>query len=561
MLSELITFDGGLSTKIDSRLIKRNEGIICQNVNLETGVLKPLENMLFIQTVNGKHIYPYNDLIISNQSEYDDRFYDTYGDRLYWSDNGYSDYGLRRYDGTDIGIKAEAPQPFPIVNVPITLTQLSLYGQLTHSSTYTYAVTIVDELDIESSPVFLPPITLSSTNKPSIRFSVSKTLRNQYIPLGHSINIYRTGGDNPTFNLVAENVSPSNPLVIDGDTVTDPNFPAGYYHYVDKIADIDVPRIELTTFENTPPPDNITMIVESKGTMFGAVGKKVHFSRSGAPEYWGLLDYITLDKECTGLGKFGDNILAFTRTSAYVISGFNRDNIVLTKLPFNQGCINRHSIVNIDAYTVWASLNGICMFDGSTIQVLTKKTLAWDEFGRLGNLSYNDYNNTTHKWDSGDGFNIEYAVGYQDKYYGVYNNGVVILDLSNGLKVSTIYVENVVSVAINEEDNFLYVIVSNDLGTYDVYALLGTDSNMTATWKTGRLFDNTPSIRKQYRQVELEGTPDSVEVFIDGISRYKCYNKDKFMLPAGLIGRDIQFEIITTNEIKSMKYQYSQLQG
>ena len=84
---------------------------------------------------------------------------------------------------------------------------------------------------------------------------------------------------------------------------------------------------------------------------------------------------------------------------------------------------------------------------------------------------------------------------------------------------------------------------------------------MTATWKTGRLFDNTPSIRKQYRQVELEGTPDSVEVFIDGISRYKCYNKDKFMLPAGLIGRDIQFEIITTNEIKSMKYQYSQLQG
>ena len=133
MLSELITFDGGLSTKIDSRLIKRNEGIICQNVKLETGTLKPLENMLFIQTVNGKHIYPYNDLIISNQSEYDDRFYDTYGDRLYWSDNGYSDYGLRRYNGTDIGIKAEAPQPFPIVNVPITLTQLSLYGQLTHS--------------------------------------------------------------------------------------------------------------------------------------------------------------------------------------------------------------------------------------------------------------------------------------------------------------------------------------------------------------------------------------------------------------------------------------------
>jgi hypothetical protein len=267
---------------------------------------------------------------------------------------------------------------------------------------------------------------------------------------------------------------------------------------------------------------------------------------------------VQLDKECTGLGKFGDNVIAFTKTSAYMISGYNRDNIVLQRMPFNQGCTEPHSVVNIDAYLLWTSLNGICLFDGSAIQVITKKTIAWDEFDRLGNSTFDEI---TNKFDGGSGFTIKYAAGFQDKYYGVLNNGVVIIDLSNGLKVSTIAMDNVVSVAFNKEDNFLYLVTDKGDGTYDVYGLLNTGTNMEATWKTGRLTDGTVNVKKHYRQVTVDGVADTIEVYIDGVLKHTVHNKEAFMLPAGCIGDDIQFKIVTTNEIQGLKYQYSVLKA
>lgn len=329
--------------------------------------------------------------------------------------------------------------------------------------------------------------------------------------------------------------------------------------YYDTIADINVSRIELTTFENYTPPTTLDMLVELKGTFFASSGKRVYFSQTGRPEFWHPLDYIELDKECTGIGKFGDTVIAFTRTSAYTISGNNRDNISLQRMPFNQGCVSKHSVVNIDAYLVWTSLNGICLFDGAQVQVITKKTLAWDEFNRIGNATHGDYDTTSEKWDGGLGFNITYATGYQDKYYGIFNNGVMILDLSNGLKVSSIYAENVVSIALNRDDNFLYITVDNGDGTFDVYATLNSASKMTATWKTGRLTDGTVNVKKHYRRVIVDGSPLSVEVFIDGVSKFKVENKSSFFLPASLIGSDIQFEISTVEEIRGLKYEYTQL--
>lgn len=552
MISELVTFDGGLSTKTSPHLIQRNQGIICQNVNLESGVLKPYNSFSYVTNVNGKHIIPYNEIIVASQAETDDRFYDTYGSRLYWTDKSHAGVnGLRRYDGTNVGVDATAPDVYDQVNAPVTATATNDYGQLTSNAIYTYALTVVDSDGVESAPIFLSPVTLNSSQS-QIKLSVNATAVATYLPTGSTVNIYRQGGDNPTFNLVVENMSPTHPdVAVDGTDI----------YWLDSVADINVSRIELTTFEHTSPPDGLDMLVENQGTMWGSVGRKIFFSQTGSPEYWGLLDYVQLGKEVTGLGKFGENIVGFTRTSAYLISGYNRDNITVTRLPFNQGCTNKHSVVNIDAYLLWTSLNGICIFNGSSVEIITKKTLSWDEFGRIGNATYGDYDGTTSKWNSGLGFDIKYAVGYQDKYYGVFNDGIMVLDLSEGLKVSTINAPDVSSVAINEDDNLLYITTLLEDGTYDVYTILNSQSNMIATWKTGRLHDGSVNIRKHYRQVELDGEPLSVEVFIDGVSKYKVENKSKFMLPAGLIGRDIQFEITTVNEIRSMKYQYSELKA
>ena len=60
MIQQIITFDGGLSTKRDAHLIERNEGIVCENVDLEKGSLTPLPSFIYLDNVAGKYIYPYN---------------------------------------------------------------------------------------------------------------------------------------------------------------------------------------------------------------------------------------------------------------------------------------------------------------------------------------------------------------------------------------------------------------------------------------------------------------------------------------------------------------------
>lgn len=554
MIQKLITFEGGLSTKIDPHLIGRNEGVICENVNLESGTLKPLNSFFQEDTVDGKYVHNYNGTFVSNSSASDERFYAEYGGRLYWTNGNYGTYGLMRYDGTNAGVDAEAPNPLSEIELGyISINEAAtIFGFLTVGASYTYAFTIVDSDGIESSPLFKTGVDITA-DKSSMKLMISHTHMTS-IQAAHpdmvGINIYRTGGDNPTFNIVANSLTPSSKGVFDDGT---------NYIWYDFTADIDVSRIELTTFNNNPPPARLDMLIENMGTFWGAVDNKVYFSRTGAPEFWGALDYIVLDEPCTGLGKFADAIIAFTRISAYRIDGYNKDNISKIKLPFNQGCVNKNTITNIDVYLLWASMNGICVYDGSSIQVISKKQIAWNEFARLGDFTYNDFVGT--KWDAGRGYEIQYSVGFQDKYFGVFSGGIFVLDLSNGIKFSTVYLENVESLMFSKFDNMLYFIQKNGTN-YNMLAYGGSNNHLNATWKTGRLTDGEGTIQiKHYRDVYVDGNPLSVSVYIDGVLRYSVTNKNKFKLPQGMFGKDIQFKIVTNTEIGSLKYEYSILKA
>ena len=540
MIQQIITFDGGLSTKRRPHLIQRNEGIVCENVDLEAGGLCPLADWEYEGNYTGKYLYRWNDSMISNLADTDERFYDTFGGRVYWTDRDYTTSGLRRYNATvtpdpNVGEDADSPDA-PDAAPTNTLSNGQHNGR--SSGDYVYCYTFVDDGGIESPPS--PFMSVSIVDDDAINLTLPDT--NAPADLAYR-RIYRTGGANPTFNLIAE--------VAVGTTT-----------YTDNTRDIDVSRIELYTFENYSAVDELDMLIECNGTMWGALGKNVYFSRTGSPEYWGLLDYVTLDKNVTGLGKFGNSVVAFTRTSAYFINGSTRDDIDVQRLPFNQGCINKYSIVNIDSYLLWTSLDGVCIFNGSTIDIITKRKLDWDEFGRVGELTFGDFDSTTTKWDSSLGFEITYAIGYRDKYYGVYSDGIVHIDLSDGIKIGTIRLEGVTTLMINDDDNILYGIKPNETSGYDAYFLpSGCDNRMTAVWQTGRLADETTDITKHYRYVEFDAVPDSVEVFIDGVSIKTYTSRQNFKLPAGSFGRDIQFKITTTNPIRSLKYEYTHMKA
>lgn len=524
MIQQLLTFNKGLSTKLDPHLIGRDEALICENIDINDGSIHPLKDFVFDQTTTGKYNTYFNSVLIANTDPTDERFYVEYAGRLYWSNSTFGTYGLMRYNGTSAGIEAAAPAA-PTVAAGLT----PITGGKNLNGVYSYTYTYVDTDGIESAPA--PIATTASLSNQDITIDLSTGVGIDNLTGIVQRNVYRTGGSNPTFNLIAEG-------------------PIATTSYTDNTRDIDVARIELTTIDDYPPPSDLDMLIENLGTFWGSVGNKVYFSRSGSPEYWHPLDFVVLDGDCTGIGKFADSIYAFTESNAYRIDGYSRDTVVKTKLPYNEGCVNKHCIVNIDTYLIWSSKNGICLFNGAEVSVITKNKLTWESFDVVGERTFDSFD--TQKWNSGNGFEISYAIGYKDKYFAVTATGILTIDLSEGLKVSTISLDGAESMLYDNVDNVLLVVAGTN-----IYGYALSNEFMVGSYKTGRIVDEGTTVTKHYRDVELDGSPLTVEVFVNGISIKTYTGRNKFKLPPGSFGRDIQFHVTTNEEIRSIKYEYS----
>ena len=534
MIKQLITFNGGLSTKVAPNLIAPNEAVECNNVDLEEGTLKPVKDSVYLQDVTGTHGYYINGGYIFNSTADDDRFYVEFANTLYWSNANGTANGLMRYDGTAVGEDA-TPPPSPN---QISVAAIS-GGNMGDATTYYYCYTFVDSSYLEGTPTVFAQ---TSTASPNLQIEV--TINPTNTPADATqVRIYRQGGSNPTFNLIGE-----------VDLEPTPIYPKTF---TDNTRDIDVSRVELTTFENTPPPDALDMLIENNGTFWGSVGDRVYFSRTGSPYFWGTLDYVRLDSQCTGLGRIGSSIIAFTSSDMYQIDGWNRDNITRRKLEFNQGCKNKRTVANVNNYLFWVSDNGICLYDGGSVVVVTKNILSWNEFAKVGNSTWSDY--VDERYNSGLGFEISYATSYQDKYYGVYADGIVVIDISNGIKASTLHGSGIQSLVYNKSDNVLNYVYDN-ASQLELHTILSATTDAVAVWKTGELADEGITIRKFYRKVNLIGdlgTDNEITVFIDGESKIVISDRKEFFLPSGSHGYSIQFLIKTNGELSGLKYEYS----
>lgn len=539
MKKSLIVFNGGLQTKIDPHLVQPNQAIECINVDLDKGSIHPVKGVTQEQVVNGIYILQEDSVIISNSNPLDERSYARFGTRVYWtngsyditSDDSYSPNniglaGLFRWDATlGKGIEAAAPvAPDGTVGLASSAANGALNG------TYVYTYTYVDTDGIESAPSGYYSIGIN--NKDSITITISTETN---APTDFSFRrLYRSGGANPTFNLVAEITGLS---------------------YVDNTRDIDVSRIELSTISNSAPPTNMKYLVENNGTMWSAVGDKLHFSVNGHPEYWSPLDYVKLNDDITGIGKFADNIVVLTRADAYMVTGYDRDSIAVTKLPYREGCVNHRSISNVGDYLVWVSKNGVCVFNGSSVSVASRNLLSWNDLARADDYTWDSL---SAKFDANLGYDVIDSIAFQGNYYGVFSGGVGVLKLVDNVVASVIAVDNAKSIYYDDINNFITVVCDDD-GTFNAKSVNTNSSAHTeAIWTTGHIVDGDYNDKKQYRRLKFDDTPVSITVYTNN-KEFTVDGKKEFFLPTGFIGNYIQIKITTTNTINSCTYEYGVL--
>lgn len=170
-----------------------------------------------------------------------------------------------------------------------------------------------------------------------------------------NIRLYRIGGTSAEYRLVEE-------LPINTST------------YTDDIADIDLGDV-LDSFNNYPPPLNITNITTYHTMLVGSVGNKVYFTDVNKPYAWSPTNYIEYPHNITGLGVTQNGLLVFSAYTTYIVVG--NDPLTLSNYMVSKeyGCINHHSIQFTNNMLVWVSRHGICASNGGSIINLTTPKL------------------------------------------------------------------------------------------------------------------------------------------------------------------------------------------
>ncbi len=537
MNRETVTFDGGINNITAPHLISDNMSPYVANALITDGVLTSAKESKIdtTLTVDGQYAtyYKAKDKIVSSS---EDRFYVEWAGFLYWSNYKTDGTGkIQRYDGTDV---LDLGGHTPPDTAPTVATDGAglLWGDYSYCYTYIY-----DEV-FETAPSDITE--LASVDNQKIKISGIPT--SGLDPAPTHVIIYRSGGMNPTFNQVNR-------------------IEFGTSEYIDNTSDFTISRKELKTGTNDAPPANIDMLVESGGTLFGAVGDKIHFSAEGQPEFWSDYNYVQLPTPVTGLGVIGGTVIAFTEESMFAIRGKNIQTISIDKLPFQYGCIDKRTVQNIQGSLIWLTkldeYDLLCSFNGGSVEVLNYTNLGVVSV-LVGNFEYNSFDKETYDTVSLDILNSS-VVGR--RYFLFLSGRTIVLDFENGLK--TYYMEEEVFGAFEYHNDMMVIKESIDVTTnFDVYRYLVPYAHRRDLSYITKDYSNGSLTRdKAYRKVHVNGTGKwGISVYVDTIFKFSFdhSNGDSIFLPAGTHGKLINFSIKSDGwtEIKSITYEYDELE-
>jgi len=308
-------------------------------------------------------------------------------------------------DGTEIGeIGVHNPANKPTL-AENTTTESLFYANDIFSYVYTYK-----KGNAESAPSPAAQIQLQN-NKSSIDITTPLATDEGV----DAIRIYRAGGGAVEFMFVAE---------FAGGTFTD-----------DKLSlELGNP---LDTWGNEPPPNGLILDCYLKGRLVGHIENEaiLRFSNIVNFESWNTLDTINFDSKIMRAIPYAGILVVLCRSEIYQVVGNSIEDVAKAQIPTEQGCVSEYSPIVYNNLLFWQSDDGICVFDGANVQVITQKVFPRSYFnGRKlrsaakdGIVYFGDENgilaldmnigNLWREYSSIDGFNTFFYNKADDKLY------------------------------------------------------------------------------------------------------------------------------------------------
>lgn len=286
------------------------------------------------------------------------------------------------------------------------------------------------------------------------------------------------------------------------------------------------------------PPDDLKYLTQAHaGMLVGASGKELCISEPYIPYAWDSRQRLTFDSNITGIGVWKETILVITEKFPYIVYGSSPESLYSKKINISQPCVAHKGIVPFPGGILYPSPDGLCLFDGNIVSVLSKGWIKKEQ------------------WQAMTPANLK-AGWHESKYWGIFkgtNVGIMVdtetgeyFDFNTPAPAEALY-----DIYIDEDTDTITLLTRDSGGTSYVHTF-NTGSALTYTWKSKEFVD-----KDKYTCAKVTGAFTSItfKFYLDGILvQTKTVTSEKmFRLPAKgyHISKEVQVE--GTEQIDSIQ--------
>tara|TARA_R110002012_G_scaffold283558_1_gene473967 strand:+ start:377 stop:2074 length:1698 start_codon:yes stop_codon:yes gene_type:complete len=486
----------GTAPGVAPRLLAEQFGQVAENVDLESGRLisiKEDSDTYTLQNSVRRSIYYYRDTNWLEWSE--DAVSVVPGpipgdttDRLYFTGDDYPRVGTvtslvsgsAGYPVNSYRLGIPAPSSAP------TTTKSGTADATQTPSDVSYVYTFVSAMGEEGPPS--PASTVFElTDTETVVVTMGGTLSGNYnFGSGALRRVYRsnTGSTNTTFQFVGE-------VAYATQTFTDTKDAAELGEVLPSGTWIGPPNDNATLYPDGPLQQLIPL---AQGVMAGFTGKRFCLSEPFLPHAWPISYRITTEEDIVAIASTANGVAALTDGQPYFITGVDPSAMTAIRIDLAQACVNKHSVVDMGDYVLYAGPDGLCAVQSASGSVVTNGLISVEQWN-------SDFNPTTIR-----------AFKHEGTYVAFYSGGGWVYDPrgeENALTTLSLS-SDVRGGYTNPKDGELYIIVGNKIKKYR-----GGSTSKTATFKSKKFVTPSP-VSMGWVSVHANEYPVTVKVWGDG---------------------------------------------
>ena len=482
----------GIAPAISPRLLNEEYGQEAENIDFESGTLVPVKTDSAdstFSTSSRQSVFIYRHRTATGSSattpqqlEWDEDYVkavhsplatdDDEYQRVYWTGSGTSGAGTNypKMASQSVAIGATAFYPsasyrlgIPAPSAAPTTSKSGTPTATQEPDSVSYVYTYVSAYG-EEGPPSAASTPIDKTDDETVALTLAAFPTGSYNLTKMRIYRSNTGSTSTNFQFCGE--------ITSGTSFSDTVTSTGLGEVLPSTTWVGPPNDDTSLYPYGPLENLINV---GNGVLAGHSGNRLCFSEPYLPHAWPVQYRLTIDGTIVGLSATANGVVVLTESVPFFVSGVDPSAMTAMQVDVMQSCINKHSIVDMGEYVLYASPDGLVAITGTSGQVVTRgliKAKQWNS----------DFKPSAIKAFLHEG---KYVAFWKD---GSNYGGWVYDPQAQDTIISTLSVSAEVRGG------------TTDIGSGNVYLIVGSNAmkyaggatNQTAKWKSKKYVTETP---------------------------------------------------------------------